>query len=561
MDGLRRLVVGWNINPRLFDLAFLVSAIEHCHPKGALEFFLGGRFFTTIPGFRQAVAGVCGVSTQKIRYTFKKSGLVTRFGDGEDRVLWWNRDVLILPPLFELMTHIAPDSMQQDCEALGDAGIGADDVKTVAGGWQKRMYDWLKELIGARDENAYPLAPLTQDRTRHFNRMVRWMRDNANVDGAGDEDSPVSKLLDDERVLAFWRDHWPEHPGEAPDATLDGHAHAAAKSIAKSKGYRTFRLVAELAMHLWNAEVVGSAKKGSRVSIVVHDQDHDDDDKSISEYSLEHSDGGHGADPTSLLQAFESPPLAKIKFFKKKEQERDAANSVVGAGTAAHRLPLTLLRDAVFGAHQRRLSQALGKRRSLDALLACEGLPTYHTWVEHLRHLVERLSTLRRCCLHVLVNLRDPYAVGRLHDEWPDLACWDDIRASVVSDTASHAEYVNRRVGEAFTDAFFCGLQSTRNREPLLNEYLKRCRHAFDSTKGFKSLPDADMRLDGMHIAGVYALGDERLRDLTEVIEGFLRTLKNRSGSEGLKLEEEFASDLDLFREGFTRIYARGAPA
>ena len=176
VDGLRRLVTGWNVNRRLLDLAFLVAAIEHCHAAGALDFFFSRRSFTSREGFRQAVAGVCGVCLEESPYTFDGRGLVSCHGGGEERVVWWNRDVLILPPLFELLWTIDPSSMTRDCGALGEDGIGADDVKTVAGAWQKRMYHWLREVTGAPGEDTDPLASLTQQRVRHFSYMMKWLR-------------------------------------------------------------------------------------------------------------------------------------------------------------------------------------------------------------------------------------------------------------------------------------------------------------------------------------------------------------------------------------------------
>ena len=110
----------------------------------------------------------------------------------------------------------------------------------------------------------------------------------------------------------------------------------------------------------------------------------------------------------------------------------------------------------------------------------------------------------------------------------------------------------------AFAEAFFGSLSSTRLRAPPLNEYLGRLAVAFRqvNTQGFKELPEAGSQLDGIDVADVYALGDGCLQSLAVVIEGFLRTLDSRYGSVGLR--EKFASDIALFEQGFTRIYAGG---
>ena len=330
---MRRLVVGWNVNRRLLDLAFLVAAVEHRHTAGALDFFFSGRSFTSKDRFRQALTGVCGTSSGDSTYAIDGRGLVSRYG-GEERVLWWNQDVLVLPPLFELLCTINPDSMMRDCHALGKDGIGADDVKTVASGWQNRMYHWLRELTGASAEDADPLASLTQQRVRHFSYMVKWLRADASAGGARDAVSPLSDLLDDERVLAFWRHHWPNRsPGKAPTASLERHAQADSESAAGSERYRSFALVAELAVHLWSATDAGLAKMSPQLSIMVRAGE---GDGTIAEDALDLSEIDPGTDSESLLRALGSPPLATIKFLK--DSEKRAVEPIVSAGAAVHRM-------------------------------------------------------------------------------------------------------------------------------------------------------------------------------------------------------------------------------
>ena len=556
VDGLRRLVVGWNVNRRLLDLAFLVAAIEYHHTAGALDFFFSGRSFTSKDRFRQALTSVCGTSSGDSPYAIDGRGLVSHYG-GEERVLWWNQDVLVLPPLFELLCTINPDPMMRDCHALGKDGIGADDVKVVASGWQSRMYHWLRELTGASAEDADPLASLTQQRVRHFSYMVKWLRADASVGGARDAVSPLSDLLDDERVLAFWRDHWPNRSlGETPTATLEGHAQTDSESVAGSERYRSFALVAELAMHLWSATDAGLAKMSPHLSLMIRAGE---GDGTIAEDALDLSEIDPGTDSASLLRALGSPPLATIKFLK--DSEKRAVEPVVSAGAAAHRLPLTLLRVEVFGTHQRRLGRASGGHARLAGLLDCSGLPTYECRVEDFLKLATRLSKLRDCCLHVLVHLRDPYAVGRIRNALPNLACWNDIEASIGDAATPRAASNAGRVLDAFAEAFFRSLSSTRLRVRPLNDYLSGLATAFRdvNTQGFRELPETGTQLDGIDVPDVYALGDGCLEGLAVVLEGFLRTLDGGYGPVGLR--DKFASDVALFQEGFTRIYAGGGPA
>ena len=564
VDGLRRLVTGWNVNRRLLDLAILVDAIERCHGAGALDFFFSTRSFTSEDGIARAVADACRQSSPEGQHMVvgpkRRRRLVSRYGAEYEHVPLWNRDVLILPPLFELLYVIQPDSMTRDCEALGEDGIGADDVRNVAGRWQRRMYHWLREITGAPAEDPDPLALLTQTRARHFTYMARWLQTDAGMGGAHDEIIPLSELLDDERVLAFWRAHWPDgSAGEAPDAVPDGHAQDDTESVNESKRYRSFSLVAELFVHLGIATDDGMAKMSPHLSIMVRAGE--EEDYAVSEDALDPSDVAWDAGAESPLRAFESPPLAAVKFLK--NLEIGALKPVASAGAVAHRLPLTLLRSDVFGGHQRLLGRAAGQRERFARLLAGERLHTYDSWVENFRNLDARLSTLRGCCLHVLVHLRSPHAVGRIRDALPDLACWNDIDAPFAGATAPPGASDAEGVLAAYSEAFFRSLQSTQRRPPSLDKsldkYLDQLAVAFRrvNTQGFSELPEAGTQLHGIDAADVYARGDRVLEALAEVVEDFLQTLDKRYGKEE-GLRKKFAFDLAVFQEGFTRIYAGG---
>ena len=550
VDGLRRLVVSWNINPRLLDLAFLVAAVERGNARGALDFFFSARCFTSREQFRRDVAAICDRDPEG-PCSVDARGLVSRHNARGERVLWWNRDVLMLPPLFELLCIIDLDSTTRDCEVLGRDGIGADDIGTVAGGWQKRMYDWLRAMSGTSGEDCDPLRPFTQQRMRHFSYMVKWLR-------ACDSDSPISESPDDERVLAFWRAHWPGGSvDEARGAMHEGHSQDDSEAPTEPGKYRTFELVAEMAMHLWSATEAGLARMSPHLAIMIRAGE---DSETISEDAFAPSDDEMGADTESLLRALESPPLAEIKFLK--GTEKGAVEPIATAGAAAHRLPLTLLRAEVFGPHQRRLGRAAGRSECLAELLKCEDLPTYDDRAQDLRNFQARLSVLRDCCLHVLVHLKSVHAVGRIRDRLPELTCWTDIARSVAGTRALRAASDDgSMLMEAFAGALFDRLNDIRAREPCLDECLNGLARAFGSvnTRGFQALPAAGAQIDGADIADVYAGGEDCLARLAVVIEGFLGTLDSRYGAQGL--EEEFVSDRALFQEGFARIYAGGDPA
>ena len=530
--------MGYNINPHLLNLAFLVAAVEHCYSRGAIEFF-----YSQLPGgstrkdFRNAVRAICcshpdgpyavksgaeDENASKKKSASKEERLVCRYGDEEVRRVWFNTDVLILLPLFEWLHTVDPDSLLRDCEQLAGNGIKSDAVKEIARRWQKRGYRRLKELADARDPHD-PLAPLTQQRVRHFQYMAKWFRTHTD----GGDDRSLLELLTDDQVLAFWRAHWPDGSiDEEPDRNT----------------YRTFGLVAELSLHFWAATDAGLREMSRPLSIMIRADEFD----SVPDDALDPTDEVVSGDSAALMRDLKSSPLAKIKFLKNTEIK--FVTPVAYAGAAGRQLPLTLLRMEAFGRYQRELGKAARRPRAIaSALINCPNARSYCTWVSGIRTIQERIALVRDCCLHVLVHLRSPDAIGRLREALPSAECWISLITWRTEEDLENA-----------VCSFFRDLTKLKLRTPELNLYLQGIERSFENvnTQGFRTLPHRNSQIDGWEAADVYARGDKCLAGLNAVMAGFLGSLPAPDC-----LDRQFRSDLCTFREGFARMYAPGGSA
>lgn len=514
--GLRRLVVAWNINPRLLDLAYLVAAVEQSGVAAAVFFLSAHRSFVGRDDFRSAMEQTCRQS----RHAMEQRGLLSRYADGE-RVTWWNRDVLILPPLFELLMVI-DDSIIRDCAALRQVNRAAQVAETATR-WQNRLYGWLKKLVGAGD-HAAPLRPLTQQRARHFAHLAKWLRETR-----GSPDAPLAELLTDGGVLDFWL---------AQHGVVQDAGNPTTRTL-ESQGYRAFEHVAEVAFHLCDAGRIGTARQATHTDV------DDVDQIALRAASL---DGGD----ISPLQRLTAPPLAAVKFLK--DTERHLLEPLLDAGVAAHKLPFTLLRAQTFGPRQRQLGRATPA--SVAALLSLEDVPSYNVWLGRLEQARTRLQTLRDACLHVLLHLRSTVAVARVRETLPELACWETIEVSLPAATGERDWADEAQLLEDYADAFFCRLQAERLRSHSLAALLKRLAAAYAqvNTRGFATLPASHASVVGGSPADVFAAGDGCLGDIIAIIDGFFGALRQRSGGMAA-LERDFRSDVLLFGKAYRQLY------
>ena len=514
--GLRRLVVAWNINPRLLDLAYLVTAVEQSG-EDAVGFFLSAhRSFAGRDDFRSAMEQTCRQSP----HAMEQRGLLSRYADRE-RVVWWNRDILILPPLFELLLVI-DDVVIRDCAALRRTSL-ATEVAETATRWQNRLYAWLKELVGA-DDHAAPLGPLTQQRARHFARLAKWLRQRR-----GGTNAPLAELLTDDALLEFWLGQ----QGVIEDVE------SVTANAPELQGYRAFEHVAEVAFHFCNAARVGADRQATPADV--------DDADRVAVPAANFDD-----DHMSPLQRLAAPPLAAVKFLK--DTEHRLLEPLLDAGPAAHQLPLTVLRAQTFGPRQRQLGRAAPANRAV--LLAFEDVPSYSVWLAHMEQAQTRLQTLRDACLHTLLHLRSTVAVARVREALPELACWEAIEVSLPA-AAGERDWANEaQLLEDYADAFFRQLPAERLRSQPLAAFLKRLAAAYAqvNTRGFATLPAADTPIGGSSAADVFAAGDECLGDVVAAIDGFFATLRQRAGGVA-GLERDFRSDASLFRKAYQQLY------
>lgn len=552
-EMLVNLVCGWNAGRGMLDVAALLTAVEQASERGALEFFFfGDGGFRHVARLRAALARHVAAHPRHA----VTAGLDCVLEDGSSWTVNLGEDALVLPLLVELLLFIDPDAFQRDLARLG-AAVSLDEVKAVADVFRHRWYHWRRgfcaagEGDGPEDDPADDgaLAPLTQQRARHFTYLARWLLERDAAE-ASDRfaDRRITELLDDAAVRDFWFAH------TASDVVVGAQADASPddEKIPEPERYRTFAHVAEVAMHLLDAARVGAEREAT----LAIDEGAGDEPPPPGTLSADRVSGSVvTVDPTPrrLLDALDEPPLDGIKFLK--GTEREALRGVVEGDGAARSLPLTVLRREIFGGRQAELGRALREPDRFAELIACSDLDSYGDWLDRLARLHDRIGVIEQCSLHILLQLRAPLVVLRLREAAPQATIWAQTG---LGDRGNSREALTASLDEA-VDRFFTALDDGAA-EPELASMIDGWARAFRdvNTRGFKHVPRSDETVGEEPVAEAYGRGVELLEAIRARLDAFTAALTTK-GLDGPTLEREFAADLSLFRTGFANLYQEGS--
>ncbi len=116
------------------------------------------------------------------------------------------------------------------------------------------------------------------------------------------------------------------------------------------------------------------------------------------------------------------PPANQVKFLNK--QEADDLRPLIAPGRLATRLPLSVLREEVFGLLQRRLTEALRAKAATERLRAILDEPVADDYLARLRrydHLAGHMDKAMLASLHALAAAGSAQAATLALDLRPDL--------------------------------------------------------------------------------------------------------------------------------------------
>lgn len=381
-------------------------------------------------------------------------------------------------------------------------GPGTVRVSTAAKKLSRLIYRYLG-----------PLLPAAQSQ-RNFRKMIAFLEARP---GPGADIGAI----DDRAVLDFWRQE-----------TQSGNS-----------DFRTFvfvfRSFVRLHQALDAARVRAALERPLRIG---SDRDAGDIDPDQVFEIVETVDERRGA-----LETLRDGPASAIKFLNGRESRE--LELLLDCGSCALEMPVSLMRAEVFGAAQRRITQALRGDGDISEMIDASGAESYDRRRASFAHLCAHLVRTMLASLHVLARSRHQKAIAmvlslrpradyaQLATLFPDHA--DDDGNVVVLDTTLVRE------------RFFTGVMEMEVGAGGIGEVFREARAAFGkaSRQGFR---DRDL-LDPKLLDG-FAAASDALVEINDQLAGFCIRLDRAALARG-SWSDQFAADLEIFRAQFQQIY------
>lgn len=232
------------------------------------------------------------------------------------------------------------------------------------------------------------------------------------------------------------------------------------------------------------------------------------------------------SEDAQLLDLFEDDPVAYVKFFNKRE--REGLTLLLESGTFAQTWALSFMRCEVFGAGQRRLTQAL-RRKVADNELAelCQDSASenYEECTDGLDKISEHLKRVNEACLYAV--LREDHEVETIsHDDnviaFPSASTGDTAIAKLMDDP-DHADRI---------------------------KVLKKSYGSLNR-KGFEERPEQDdLRMAAFQRAA------ELLPSIQKASQNWLATWGSYSLPEQTQ-DKQFEADKQVFADQFSCLYTK----
>jgi hypothetical protein len=240
-------------------------------------------------------------------------------------------------------------------------------------------------------------------------------------------------------------------------------------------------------------------------------------------------------------------PLNQIKVVNKKEA--DMLASVLDFGQAKTQLPLSVLRKAVVGTHQSRITEALRRKNTVAHLLTLGAADlAYDDYVHELEALSAQLQKTLLAILHALLTLQDADAIAILTYLYPSLKL--QHLANITGQDLPEDEGAEHLLA-AIAARFFQTLAEERLQNPVFNSVVREAEAAWKATnrEGFKQalLPD-DERLPSFKEAAT------RLQTLLDILRNFHHALTQSLARQG-GVTAVSAADLSIISGIFQMLY------
>lgn len=451
---LARVVVCRTYARPILELSHLLVAASA--RDGRYEDLFWGVDRASAGAFRRAFEAVAA-DTGRVRL----SNDTVRHSDAGDAFeVSFSRMPFLAALLEFLITTLGYGEVDELTRPLRDGVASSARVDETARALQRRLYAYLKDH----------LPPVQrQRRERHFLDYV--------TAGAGNRAG--SEAIDDAAVLSYWQ------------------AYAASDEVSARTYRGVYRSALKLIMALDAAEV---RREGAYAKSIGTDYEAGEVDPADVEAVVAALDEATGPLPDLLDASGE-----RVKFINAREVERVVDLPLApAAALAARRIPVSVMRDSVFGAHQTRLSAAeRGDGITADVLQSLNRQIDGSVYEACFEGYIEIAETLERASMAALAVL---HSAGRIEAVEIALTLAPDLDWGALAETA-HSPDDNVVPISVHTAAaqFFATKPDPRGDElPGLLAEARRALRAFNRA-GFKGDVDA-MTLDAMAAAAPYAL-------------------------------------------------------
>ncbi len=494
---LARMIVCRTYSASFLELSHLILAAADCDAAGRYENLFWGVERATPGAFRMTFDGM----TPRRFTSSGERGLIVKLGD-RIFVLSYSRMPVLAAMLEFMVTTLGYQVLDETVAPLLSGHVTASGVGDVANALSRALYGYLKEHLPSVQ---------VQKQNRSF---MEFLSDRS----GGDLDLDG---LNDDAVLTYWL--------EAGQTDSPGGLEV-----------RTFGRVFQTAARLTRVLRAALDRVGlSAAKSIGTDREAGEVDPGDVEGLLA------AADETSdLLEPFRNHPLAAIKFINGREQ--DALADLSFDGNAGERFPLSVMRNAVFGKAQARITNGLRRKvgpAGMSALIEQVPEETYAGRLDVYEGLTRHLRRLKLACFAVMVEGQRPEALALAVDLAPD-ADLSGVRGVLRDEPQwGDATVVSFQAEEALRRFFSDAVQPGGALADLMIEARRALKGI--ARQGFR--PEERSRPETMD---GFSEAPRHLGPLERVLERFVRI-----NAPARDWNRQFTQDAPVFANQFKRLY------
>ena len=491
ISALTKMIVCRTYAKPTLELSHLIAAISD--QENRFEHVLWGVDRASPTSFRGHLKNAKLIET-KAKTTAQ--GIIHTSGDEEFQISFGRMPVLAAFVEF-LITIFGYQRVDEITENIRSQSPSMRDVSDVANALQREIYAYLKQHLPPAHR---------QKRERHFLQFVDEQAGNRR--GA--------EAISDDVVIAYWQ------------AFADD----------KSHDNKTYKSVYEMAVRMVIALDTASERiQGNNAASIGTDREAGEFDPEDVEAVI----AAYDPDDTPLARVVEHSADA-VKFIT--ATEVDLLSTLPMRSSVERRVPISIVRNAVQGALQLKISATLRRDTSINLSQLTINAGSYHDCLRKYQELSDVLERVLAAALWVLFSAKHPSAISVALTLAPDIN-WGALAGTAATDNEG-AEVVSMDIHRTMNQ-FFETVPDTRGEE--IQALIAESRQAYRSInrRGFTDPNDPST------VAGI----SDGVDDLTALITAIRRYTEREVGN--VDWDDIEREDTPVFQQMFDRLYLRGA--